>query len=94
MQSRDNAFPNLSVDESLKLAEVDDPPENVRPVHGAANFRPERRRAPEGRGGVLVGQRSTTAVTILDEPFGMLDIASIPNTCRKEIAANKSAAPL
>ena len=92
MQSRDNAFPNLSVDESLKLADVDNPPENVRPFMG--------RRISDLSGGErqkvaaacsLANAKDT--VTILDEPFGMLDVASIPKL-QAEIAANKGGATL
>ena len=92
MQSRDNAFPNLSVDESLQLANVDDPPENVRPFMG--------RRISDLSGGErqkvaaacsLANAKDT--VTILDEPFGMLDVASIPKL-QAEIAANTTGATL
>ena len=92
MQSRDNAFPNLSVDESLNLAQVDAPPENVRPFMG--------RRISDLSGGerqkvaaaCSLGKAKGT-VTILDEPFGMLDIASIPKL-QAEIANNTSGATL
>ena len=92
MQSRDNAFPNLSVDESLKLAAVEDPPENVRPFMG--------RRISDLSGGerqkvaaACSLANATDTVTILDEPFGMLDVASIPKL-QAEIAANKNGATL
>ena len=92
MQSRDNAFPNLSVDESLKLAEVEEPPENVRPFMG--------RRISDLSGGerqkvaaACSLANADSKVTILDEPFGMLDVASIPKL-QAQIASNTSGATL
>ena len=92
MQSRDNAFPNLSVDESLKLARVDEPPDHVRPFMG--------RRISDLSGGerqkvaaACALARAHGSVAILDEPFGMLDIASIPRL-QAEVAANRGGATL
>ena len=92
MQSRDNAFPNLSVDESLKLAGIDQAPENVRPFLG--------RRISDLSGGerqkvaaACSLSKLNGSIVILDEPFGMLDAASIPKL-QDEIAANKSGATL
>ena len=72
LQSRDQLFPNLTVDELLKLAGVDDPPEPVEVLRG--------RRLSNLSGGekqrvsIACTMRPRTArVRVFDEPFGMLD---------------------
>ena len=72
LQSRDQLFPNLTVDELLKLAGVDDPPEPVQVLRG--------RRLSNLSGGekqrvslACTMRPRTTRVRVFDEPFGMLD---------------------
>jgi ABC-type branched-subunit amino acid transport system ATPase component len=76
LQSRDNTFPNLSVRDSLSLAGVDTPPQHL------AGY--VDRHVSDLSG----GQKQNVAITcalaapagkvlLLDEPFGMLDSASI-----------------
>ena len=92
MQSRDNAFPNLTVDESLELAGLAQAPEAVQPFMG---------RSVSALSG---GQRQKVVaacamantegrLVILDEPFSMLDMPSIAGIQAK-IAANTGGATL
>ena len=92
MQSRDNAFPNLTVDESLQLARIKGVPETVRPFLGksiSALSGGQRQKVvaacamsgPAGR------------VMILDEPFNMLDMPAIDGI-QSAIAQNRDGATL
>jgi len=72
LQSRDQLFPNLTVDELLTLAGVDDPPEPVKVLRS--------RRLSNLSGGekqrvsLACSMRLSSArVRVFDEPFGMLD---------------------
>ena len=92
LQSRDNAFPNLTVDETLDLAGVEAAPEYVRPFFG--------RHVSDLSGGerqkvAVVAALSGAAgrLSLLDEPFGMLDEASIARL-QGEIAANRDGVSL
>mgnify|MGYP001195777005 CR=1 FL=1 len=92
MQSRDNAFPNLTVDESLALAGLATPPETVVPFLGKTVSQ------------LSGGQRQKVAaacamanpagrVLLLDEPFSMLDKPAIAGI-QEAIAANRDGATL
>ena len=92
LQSRDNAFPNLTVDETLELAGVESAPESVRPFLG--------RHVSDLSGGerqkVAVAAALSGAagrLSLLDEPFGMLDEASIARL-QGEIAGNRDGVSL
>lgn len=92
MQSRDNAFPNLTVDESLKLARVDSVPQNVRPFLGKAiSALSGGQRQKVAAACAMAG--SAGRVMILDEPFSMLDMAAI-EAIQAAIAANREGATL
>ena len=92
LQSRDNIFPNLLVEDALSIANIAEPPESVRPFIG--------RHVSDLSGGqrqrvalacALAHARGTA--TILDEPFGMLDVASIPQV-QSQIVQNTSGVTL
>jgi ABC-type branched-subunit amino acid transport system ATPase component len=92
MQSRDNAFPNLLVEESLALAGIATPPDLVRPLVG--------RRVSDLSGGerqkvvaacALADCRDRMA--ILDEPFAMLDGRAIA-AVQAQILGNRGGATL
>lgn len=76
LKSRDQLFPNLTVDELLDLAGLDDPPEPVAVLRG--------RRLSSLSGGekqrvsIACTMRAREArVRLFDEPFGMLDAPAI-----------------
>lgn len=76
LQSRDNVFPNLSVDEALALAGVTIPGESVQPFLG----RPVSALSGGQKQKVAIEcalARQDATLLLLDEPFGMLDQAAI-----------------
>ena len=87
LQSRDNAFPNLTVDETLDLAGVGVAPDYVKPFlgrHVCDLSGGERQKVAVAA--ALAG--AAGRMSLLDEPFGMLDEASIARL-QGEIAANR-----
>ena len=92
LQSRDQLFPNLTVDELLNLADLDDPPEPV------AVLRDRRLSSLSGgekqRVSIACTMRGRKArVRLLDEPFGMLDAPAIARL-QEEIERDVSALTL
>lgn len=92
MQSRNNTFPNLTVDESLKLAGITTPPETVRPFMGRGISQLSGgQRQKVAAACALAGSQGKTL--ILDEPFSMLDMAAI-SEIQAGIIANTDGATL
>jgi len=92
LQSRDNVFPNLLVDEAIKLAGVPEVPEHIKPFLGrrvAALSGGERQNVAA----VCALYARPNAVNVLDEPFGMLDAKAI-GRLQSEIVARNSGATL
>ena len=90
MQSRDNVFPNLLVDEAIKLAGVAEVPDHIRPFLGrrvAALSGGERQNVAAAC--ALFAR--TNAVNLLDEPFGMLDAKAIARLQGEILARNGGA---
>src|SRR5262249_35113099 len=76
LQSRNNFFPSLTVEESLKLAKVANVPEEIRPLIGkkmSSLSGGELQRVVGS--GALDGAKLSAA--LLDEPFAALDPAGV-----------------
>jgi ABC-type branched-subunit amino acid transport system ATPase component len=76
LQSRDNIFPNLMVEDSLTLAGLESAPEEIKPFLGrhVSDLSGGQRQKVAAACALARGQNSAA---ILDEPFGMLDSVSI-----------------
>ncbi|MFO1058738.1 MAG: hypothetical protein U1E53_17435 [Dongiaceae bacterium] len=92
MQSRDNAFPNLSVEESLRLAGLAEAPAMIRPLLGrrmSALSGGERQKVVAACALARAGDR----MALLDEPFAMLDARAIA-AVQERILQNRGGATL
>ncbi|MFO1061598.1 MAG: ATP-binding cassette domain-containing protein [Dongiaceae bacterium] len=92
MQSRDNAFPNLSVEESLRLAGLAEAPAMIRPLLGrrmSALSGGERQKVVAACALARAGDR----MALLDEPFAMLDARAIA-AVQERLLQNRGGATL